>query len=128
MTTQTLQCCASVRQQDRRQYRICSSSSSMSVVRLWASASTRLLSRRSVLEPAFKGCPRAASGAAKDQEPMRKAKTPQGKFDVPEEKNKDVLEKFPGDINPATKEQGGPRGPEPTRYGDWERKGRCVDF
>ncbi len=27
-----------------------------------------------------------------------------------------------------TKEIGGPSGPEPTRYGDWERKGRCVDF
>ncbi|MBC8270029.1 MAG: DUF1674 domain-containing protein [Rhodospirillaceae bacterium] len=26
------------------------------------------------------------------------------------------------------KEVGGPQGPEPTRYGDWERKGRCVDF
>lgn len=25
-------------------------------------------------------------------------------------------------------EIGGPRGPEPTRYGDWERKGRCIDF
>ncbi len=25
-------------------------------------------------------------------------------------------------------EQGGPRGPEPTRYGDWERKGLAVDF
>lgn len=22
----------------------------------------------------------------------------------------------------------GPKGPEPTRFGDWERKGRCVDF
>ena len=22
----------------------------------------------------------------------------------------------------------GPRGPEPTRYGDWEQKGRCTDF
>jgi len=22
----------------------------------------------------------------------------------------------------------GPQGPEPTRYGDWERKGRCIDF
>lgn len=27
-----------------------------------------------------------------------------------------------------TKETGGPKGPEPTRYGDWERNGRCVDF
>jgi homeobox protein ESX1 len=26
------------------------------------------------------------------------------------------------------KEVGGPSGPEPTRYGDWERKGRVTDF
>ncbi len=25
-------------------------------------------------------------------------------------------------------EEGGPRGLEPTRYGDWERKGIAVDF
>ena len=25
-------------------------------------------------------------------------------------------------------EIGGPGGPEPTRYGDWERRGRCIDF
>jgi hypothetical protein len=25
-------------------------------------------------------------------------------------------------------ERGGPSGPEPTRYGDWERKGIAVDF
>ncbi|MEJ0072387.1 MAG: succinate dehydrogenase assembly factor 4 [Pseudomonadota bacterium] len=25
-------------------------------------------------------------------------------------------------------EHGGPKGPEPTRYGDWERNGRCSDF
>ena len=29
---------------------------------------------------------------------------------------------------PAPKEIGGPRGLEPTRYGDWERNGRCYDF
>ncbi len=28
----------------------------------------------------------------------------------------------------ANGEQGGPKGPEPTRYGDWERKGIAVDF
>lgn len=26
------------------------------------------------------------------------------------------------------KEIGGPKGPEPTRYGDWERKGLISDF
>ncbi|MEM7192431.1 MAG: succinate dehydrogenase assembly factor 4 [Pseudomonadota bacterium] len=25
-------------------------------------------------------------------------------------------------------ESGGPKGPEPTRYGDWEKGGRCIDF
>ena len=25
-------------------------------------------------------------------------------------------------------EHGGPTGPEPTRYGDWEKKGLAVDF
>jgi hypothetical protein len=25
-------------------------------------------------------------------------------------------------------EKGGPKGPEPTRYGDWEKNGRVSDF
>jgi len=25
-------------------------------------------------------------------------------------------------------EIGGRKGPEPTRYGDWEKNGRCIDF
>ena len=29
---------------------------------------------------------------------------------------------------PAAKEYGGPSGPEPTRYGDWEKKGLTSDF
>jgi len=32
------------------------------------------------------------------------------------------------DMNKETGEVGGPKGPEPTRYGDWERNGRCSDF
>lgn len=35
---------------------------------------------------------------------------------------------FPGGKNPKTGEVGGPVGPEPTRFGDWERKGRVSDF
>lgn len=27
-----------------------------------------------------------------------------------------------------TVEVGGYKGPEPTRYGDWEQNGRCTDF
>jgi hypothetical protein len=29
---------------------------------------------------------------------------------------------------PVALEYGGPKGPEPTRYGDWEQAGRCTDF
>lgn len=28
----------------------------------------------------------------------------------------------------TAKEVGGRKGPEPTRYGDWELSGKCVDF
>jgi len=30
--------------------------------------------------------------------------------------------------NAPAREIGGREGPEPTRYGDWEKNGRCVDF
>ena len=30
--------------------------------------------------------------------------------------------------SPTPREIGGPKGPEPTRYGDWEKGGRCIDF
>ena len=33
---------------------------------------------------------------------------------------------LPGADAPA--ELGGRDGPEPTRYGDWEKNGRCIDF
>jgi hypothetical protein len=29
---------------------------------------------------------------------------------------------------PKVPELGGPAGPDPTRFGDWERRGRCIDF
>ena len=34
----------------------------------------------------------------------------------------------PPDATERPQEVGGPKGPEPTRYGDWERAGRCIDF
>jgi hypothetical protein len=29
---------------------------------------------------------------------------------------------------PKVPEIDGPTGPDPVRYGDWERRGRCIDF
>ena len=39
-----------------------------------------------------------------------------------EQRRPDAARETPG------REIGGPQGPEPTRYGDWERNGRCTDF
>lgn len=36
--------------------------------------------------------------------------------------------KAPAPVPAREREIGGPSGLEPTRYGDWERKGRCIDF
>lgn len=33
-----------------------------------------------------------------------------------------------GKNTPHPKEIGGPAGAEPTRFGDWEKGGRCSDF
>ncbi len=52
------------------------------------------------------------------------------------EESMDAQETAPGDPSKKpseaqeskVEEVGGPTGPDPTRYGDWERKGRCVDF
>ncbi|KAL8050770.1 hypothetical protein ABFX02_06G102100 [Erythranthe guttata] len=48
---------------------------------------------------------------------------------VEDEKKHDSEDESDDDsVNKLTGEIGGPRGPEPTRYGDWEKKGRCSDF
>lgn len=49
--------------------------------------------------------------------PPKNSKLVSGKVEQAKEvKKKDV------------EEVGGPKGLEPTRYGDWESKGRCYDF
>ena len=45
-------------------------------------------------------------------------KTAQNRDNLPD---KVVDSELPLELN-------GPKGPEPTRYGDWEQKGRCTDF
>lgn len=74
------------------------------------------------------GCAKTARIANK-----LRGKTPIGKLDELEEgkhpyHEKEPLSPWPNNVNPNTGEIGGPKGPEPTRYGDWERKGRVSDF
>nr|POF18895.1 succinate dehydrogenase assembly factor 4, mitochondrial [Quercus suber] len=83
---------------------------------------------------------RSMSSATPHQEiPLQNNKQESIKEDL-ETKNKEEEEEEEDDddaqyvdengnfVNKATGEVGGPRGPEPTRYGDWEQKGRCSDF
>jgi len=37
-------------------------------------------------------------------------------------------EEQPGEPELRPREYGGPKGKEPTRFGDWEKNGRCIDF
>lgn len=40
----------------------------------------------------------------------------------------DVKPSAEHNVSPAQKEIGGRDGLDPTRYGDWEKAGRCIDF
>ena len=44
-----------------------------------------------------------------------------------EKEQNNTKDKLNENVN-IPKEQGGPKGLEPTRYGDWEKAGRCSDF
>ncbi|MCI5061042.1 MAG: DUF1674 domain-containing protein [Alphaproteobacteria bacterium] len=44
------------------------------------------------------------------------------------EKQSEEISKEKDNSSPKEQEFGGAKGPEPTRYGDWEHGGRCSDF
>ena len=47
---------------------------------------------------------------------------------IPPPAQADAKPELPARASKKPPEHGGPEGLEPTRYGDWERKGRCIDF
>lgn len=53
------------------------------------------------------------------------SETDNQKNNYPVEQDSITVQK-PAELTPQ--EIGGPKGPEPTRYGDWEKNGRCIDF
>lgn len=52
--------------------------------------------------------------------------TPEPSQETPEDPAPDATPATPA--QPQPREIGGRPGPEPTRYGDWEKDGRCIDF
>jgi hypothetical protein len=71
--------------------------------------------------PAAPDAPLAAEDPVRGKDPRRVAEE---KADRAGEKWRREAEAR-GEIK---KEIGGPKGLEPTRYGDWEKAGRCIDF
>jgi len=66
-----------------------------------------------------------ASSKATGSVPPRKPLTPEAQRALAEaEARRTAAANAP----PMPKEFGGPKGPEPTRYGDWENKGIASDF
>lgn len=63
---------------------------------------------------------------------FRESRTPNSRTPNPKDTGTPVV--VPAQLDPraAAKdlptEIGGYKGPEPTRFGDWEHKGRCTDF
>ena len=64
--------------------------------------------------------PESMRGGESEDEPAAKETHPDAE--------KEPLPEWPEGVNPETGEKGGPKGPEPSRFGDWERKGRVSDF
>lgn len=62
------------------------------------------------------------SAAARPVSPAAASPAPESPETLPAEPaTPKAVEQMPGEI-------GGPSSPEPTRFGDWEFKGRCSDF
>lgn len=56
------------------------------------------------------------------QKDLLKKRSPHHETDAKKHKNE------ANKLNKETEERGGQEGPDPTRYGDWEKGGRCTDF
>ncbi|TLZ07721.1 MAG: DUF1674 domain-containing protein [Gammaproteobacteria bacterium] len=58
--------------------------------------------------------------------PTPHRKNPEESFSTPPADPADPADPRPH--APRPHELGGRAGPEPTRFGDWEKNGRCIDF
>ena len=56
------------------------------------------------------------------------AKDPKNKAETADSKNDPEPDDTAAESAERPKEIGGRGGPDPTRYGDWEKSGRCIDF
>ena len=50
------------------------------------------------------------------------------KPEMPNSKQESTPDDTATETSERPREIGGRKGPDPTRYGDWEKGGRCIDF
>jgi len=60
--------------------------------------------------------------------PSRQIEKPASVSDSSNQENAGAADRGGHAGSPAEVEIGGPKGLEPTRFGDWEKNGRCTDF
>ena len=60
-----------------------------------------------------------------EQDVKNKPELPNSKQESVQESKQDDTATEPSE---RPREIGGRKGPDPTRYGDWEKGGRCIDF
>ncbi len=59
---------------------------------------------------------------------MKRSETTVGREETPDDNPEPARDGIEEERPRGRREIGGPPGPEPTRYGDWEKGGRCIDF
>ena len=57
-----------------------------------------------------------------------KTEKPENKDESEDSKAETTVDSNPSADPAPSKEVGGRGGLDPTRYGDWEKSGRCIDF
>lgn len=60
-------------------------------------------------------------GSASEGVAQKSSETPCGECDAGDVERSN-------DTHAQPREIGGRKGPDPVRYGDWEKNGRCIDF
>jgi len=74
----------------------------------------------------FQGAPRPIPlGKSTDEDEINSLIKAEQRLQLEKEAGSELMD---APSNPANGEVGGPKGKEPTRYGDWERNGRVSDF
>jgi hypothetical protein len=71
--------------------------------------------------------PRFETSATSVDVPVRKPLSPQAQRALAEAEER-RMKAAQENVQPGPKEFQGPKGPEPTRFGDWETKGIASDF